>query len=207
MKIIVFGATGGTGREVVIQVLSAGHQVTAVVRTPSRLTIQHEHLNILQGDILEPQTFCQAMVGQDVVVSAIGVADRAPTKIYSVGLMNILMAMHDANVRRLICVSASGLDPGPLVQKLIAKPLLWTLFKEGYTDMLNMEIIVRASPVDWTILRPPRLTDDPRTGKYNVAVKKPLTHGWKISRADLADYIVTHLNDPLIHQAMVEIAY
>jgi putative NADH-flavin reductase len=207
MNLLVFGATGGTGREVVEQSLSAGHHVTAVVRNPSKISLRHSRLNIVPGDVLEPDTFGPAMAGQEAVVSAIGATDRSPTNIFSVGLLNILMAMRQANVSRLICVSASGLDPGPLLQKLMVKPLLWAFFKEAYTDMRRMEIIVRASPVAWTIIRPPRLTDGPRTGKYDVAIQKPLRHGWQISRADLADYIVRCLNEPALHRAMVELAY
>jgi len=207
MKIVVFGATGGTGREVVRQALHAGHYVTAVARTPSAIPFQHEHLKILRGDVLAPETLPQTVTGQDIVVSAVGAPDRSPTRIYSAGLMNILLAMHNAGVRRLICISASGLDPGALIQKLIAKPILWWLFKDGYTDMSHMEIIVKASNVDWTILRPPRLTDSPRKGKYKVAVNEQLSNGWILSRADLADYIVKHLSDPTIHRAVVELAY
>jgi len=207
MKIAVFGSTGGTGLEIVEQALKAGHYVTAVARKPSAIPFQHQHLKLLRADVLVPETLPRAITGQEVVVSAIGAADRAPTKIYSIGLMNILLAMNSAGVRRLICISASGLDPGPLIQKIIARPLLWWLFKDGYTDMSHMEIIVKASNVDWTILRPPRLTNEVHTGKYHVAVNKQLSHGWKISRADLADYIVKHLHDPAIHRKVVELAY
>jgi putative NADH-flavin reductase len=207
MKIVVFGATGGTGCEVVKQALEAGHDVTAVARKPSAITIQHEHLKVLQGDVLVPETVTRAITGQDAVVFAVGAADRLPTKIYSVGVMNVLLAMRDAKIQRLICISASGLDPGVLIQKLIAKPLLWWLFKHGYTDMSHMEIIVKASGMDWTVIRPPRLTDKACTGNYKVAVNEQLSNGWLLSRADLADYIVKHLQDPATHRALVEIAY
>jgi putative NADH-flavin reductase len=207
MKIVVFGATGGTGREIVLQALDAGHIVTAVARRPAAIAIRHEHLSILHGDVLLPETVRQAITGQDTVVFAVGAADRSPTKIYSVGVMNVLLAMHDARVRRLICVSASGLDPGVLIQKAIAKPILWWIFRNGYTDMAHMEIIVKASGMDWTILRPPRLTNRARSGKYKVAVNKQLSNGWTLSRADLADYIVKNLGDPAIHRAVVEIAH
>jgi putative NADH-flavin reductase len=206
MKIAVFGATGGTGREVVTQALDVGHYVTAVARNLAAIAIQHEHLRALQGDVLAPESLPQAVAGQDAVVFVVGAADRLPTKIYSVGVMNVLLAMRDARVRRLICVSASGLDPGVWIQKLIAKPLLWWLFRHGYTDMSHMEIIVKASDVDWTILRPPRLTNRERSGRYKVAVNEQLSDGWTISRADLADYIVKHLHDPATHRAVVELA-
>jgi putative NADH-flavin reductase len=207
VKIAVFGSTGGTGREVVRQALNAGHSVTAVARTPAALTLQHDRLRVLRGDVLAPETLPQVVAEQDVVVFSVGAADRSPTKIYSVGVMNVLFAMRAAQVRRLICVSASGLDPGALVQKLIAKPLLWWVFRNGYTDMSHMEIIVRASDMDWTILRPPRLTNGELVGKYKVAINEQLSNGWLLSRADLADYIVKHLHDPAIHRAVVELAY
>jgi len=207
MKLVVFGATGGTGREIVTQALEAGHEVTAVARKHSPITIQHKHLKVLQGDVLASETLLQAVKGQDAVIFAVGAADRSPTRVYSVGVMNVLLAMCDFHVRRLICVSASGLDPGSLIQKLIAKPLLWWIFKNGYTDMLHMEIIVKASSMDWTILRPPRLTNGEHSGKYKVAVNKPLPNGWLLSRADLADYIVKHLHDPVIYRATVDLAY
>ena len=210
MKFVVFGATGGTGCKVVQQALEAGHAVTAVARKPSAfagLAIHHERLRVLQGDVLAPETVQQAVSGQNAVVFAVGTADRSPTKIYSVGAMNVLLAMRNANVQRLICVSASGLDPGVLIQKLIAKPLLWWVFRNGYTDMSHMEIIVKASSMDWTIIRPPRLTNGERKGKYKVAVNKQLSNSWLLSRADLADYIVKHLQDVGTYRSVVEVAY
>jgi putative NADH-flavin reductase len=115
--------------------------------------------------------------------------------------------MQVAGVRRLICISASGLDPGPLLQRLIAKPLLWWAFKSSYTDLVRMESKVSSSPLDWTILRPPRLTNGSRTGKVRSAVNRHLANAYSISRADLADYILTHLDDPVLYRALVEMAY
>ena len=181
--------------------------VTAVARRPSAVAIQHERLEVIQGDVLEPATIAQPITGQEVVVSAFGAAARAPTTLYSEGAANIIRAMQTANVRRLIGLSANGLEPGPILQRWFAKPLLWRAFRHTYTDLVRMEAVIKASGLDWTILRPPRLTNGPRTGRYDVAVNKPLTYGWSISRADLADYIVTHLDDPASHRAMVEIAY
>ena len=101
MKLVVFGSTGGTGREVVGQALAAGHAVTAVARNPSGIPIRHDRLNVLQGDILMPETILPAVAGQDAVVFAVGAADRLPTKIYSMGVMNVLLAMRDAGVRKV----------------------------------------------------------------------------------------------------------
>jgi putative NADH-flavin reductase len=141
---------------------------------------------------LDPSTFERAIAGKDAVISALGVTSRAPTTVYSEGIANILRAMRASGVRRLICISAGGLDPGPLWQRWIAKPLLWLAFKNGYSDMARMEVEVRESGLDWTIIRPPRLTDDAQTGRYQIAINQHLSRGWKINRADLADYIVKH---------------
>ena len=93
MKLIVFGATGGTGRQVVETALSAGHTVTAVARRPEALALRHDRLVVLRGDVLEPATFAQPLAGQDTVVSALGVRSRAPTTVFSAGVSNIMQAM------------------------------------------------------------------------------------------------------------------
>ena len=132
--------------------------------------------------------------------------DRRPTRLYSQGVANIVQAMQSADVRRLICVSASGLDPGPWWERWFAKPILWMAFKEMYTDLVRMEAVVERSGLDWTLLRPPALTNGPRTGRYQVAVNQHLKRSLKISRADLGDYIVGHLCDPAAYCARVETA-
>lgn len=207
MNIIVFGATGGTGRHVVTQALATGHCVTAVARRPEAVETTHERLKVVQGDVLEAETVKRPVVGQDVVVSVLGVHDLQPTTLYSQGILNIMAAMKTAGVRRLLCLSANGLDPGPWWQQHLAKPLLWRAFKHSYTDLVKMETAVKASGLDWTILRPPRMIDGPHLGRYQTALNRHLTSGWRISRADVADYIVKHLDDAGTYQALVEIAY
>ncbi|MEO8607895.1 MAG: SDR family oxidoreductase [Chloroflexota bacterium] len=207
MKLVVFGAQGGIGRQVVEQALTAGHTVTAVVRRPSEMTLQHERLEIVKGDVLEPASIQAAIAGKDAVVSALGIKNRAPTTVYSQGVANIIQAMNAAHVRRLMCISASGLDPGPLWQRVIAKPLLWMILKEMYSDLARMETVVKASNLDWTIMRPPQFTDGPHTGRYQTSVNQHLARGRSISRADIADYIVTHLDDRSTYRAWTEMAY
>jgi putative NADH-flavin reductase len=149
----------------------------------------------------------QPLASQDAVISALGVRTRAPTTLYSEGIANIMRAMRAADLRRLLCVSATGLEPGPPLQRWLAKPILWLLFKDMYTDLVRMEGEVQRSDLEWTILRPPRLTDGPRSGQYHMAINKHLTRGALISRADVADYLVAHLDDPATYRAQVEIAY
>ena len=207
MKLVVLGSTGGIGKHVVEQALALGHDVTAIARRPEAVTAKHGNLEVIRGDVLAPTSFDQVLAGKDAVVSAIGVADRAPTTLYSQGIANIIRAMQTARVRRLLCVSATGLEPGPLVQRVFAKPILWAVLKEMYTDLVRMESEVRKCNLDWTIVRPPKLTDGPHTGHYRAAVNMHLPGCWTISRADLADYLITQLNDPASYCGLVETAY
>lgn len=206
MNIIVFGSNGGIGRNVVEQALAAGHTVTAVARRPESVTLQHPQLVVRRGDVLDPASITPLFAGQEAVVSAVGAPARAATVVYSDGVGNILQAMPLAGVRRLMCISATGLEPGHPVQRVIARTVLWTLLRSMYTDLACMEERVKSSPVDWTIIRPPRLTDGPRTGHYDTALNQHLPNAWSISRADLADYIVRHLDDRTTYRAWVEVA-
>jgi len=205
MKLIVFGSTGGIGRQVVAQALDAGYQVTAVARRPEMITIQNERLQVVRGDALELTSFQQALTGQEVVVSALGILTKEPTVFYSSSMNNILQAMRTSGMRRLLCVSAGATDPGGW-ERWIIKPILWRLYGGMYIDLLRMEDAVKASGVDWTILRPPRLLDEPRTGRYRVALNKHLTFGFSVPRADVADFILTHLTDPSTYRTTVELA-
>jgi putative NADH-flavin reductase len=207
MKLIVFGSTGGIGSQVIAQALAAGHTVTAVARNPAAISTQHERLTVVQGDVLKPCTLAEPIAGQEAVISALGVRTRGPTTVYSEGVANIMRAMQVTGVPRLLSVSAIGIDPGPLLQRWLAKPILWRLFKDMYTDLVRMEDEMRRSDFEWTIVRPPRLTNGSRTGQYHMAVNRHLTRGGLISRADVADYMLTHLDDRSCYRAQVEIAY
>jgi putative NADH-flavin reductase len=207
VKIVIFGATGGTGRQLVEQGIAVGHEVTAVARNPVAISLRHPCLKVAQGDVLQPETVERAVTGADAVISSLGVHSREPTVVYSQGIANIMRAMRQAGIQRLIGISASGLDPGPLWQRVIFKPLLWWAFKEGYSDMVRMENEIRTSGLKWTIVRPPRLTDGARTGQYISAVNKHLTRGSMISRADLAEYTLKLLTDPASYGALIEVAH
>lgn len=207
MKLMLFGATGGIGHQVVEQALEAGHYVTALARRPEAITVAHPHLEVVKGDVFEPTTFNHAVAGKDAVISALGVRDTGPTRVYSQGLTNIIAAMRAAKVSRLICVSASGLEPGVWWQRWAAKAILWRLFRESYTDLSRMEAIVKASNLDWTILRPARLTDGQHTGRYQMAINKHLSSGWRISRADVADSILHQIDNVAAYCGVIEVAY
>ncbi len=109
-----------------------------------------------------------------------------------------------------MCISTTGLDAAPdapFLQRLVFKGILQWVLRHPYADMALMEEYVRASALDWTIVRSARLTNGPRTGRYRAAVDRTLRNGWSISRADLAEYVLTHLDDPATIRARVEVAY
>lgn len=206
MNIIIFGANGGIGIQTVEQALAAGHHVTAIARRPESINLQHECLQVIRGDVMDLASINAPMRGQEIVISSLGTAKSEATTLYSQGVSNIMSAMGQAGVRRLLCISASGLEPGPLWQKVAAKLFLWTFLKEMYLDLVRMETVVKASTLDWTIVRPPRLTDKPRTGRYHTAVNGHVS-GSAIARADVADYMLNHLTDQQTYRGIAELAY
>lgn len=212
MRIVVFGATGGTGRQLVSQALAAGHVVTAVARRPGLLGITHQRLAVRGADVLDPGAVAPCVADQDAVLSALGIGYRRHrTTVYSVGLGNVIDAMGAAGVRRLSCVSTSGLQTpagASLVQRVVFGAILQRVLREPYADMREMERRVRDSGLDWTIVRAARMTNGALTKRYRVgAPDRPLRSAWSISRADVAHYLLAHLDDPATAKAVVELAY
>jgi putative NADH-flavin reductase len=215
MNVFIAGANGGIGRKAVEQALHAGYQVTALVRDPAKLPMVHPNLRIVKGDIMQPETFAHHIKGQQVVISALGVSDGnlfsdKPTTLYSDGNTNLLKAMEQYGVKRIFCISASALDISPVIPwyfRLAAKYIVQKLLKHMYADLRRMEAILKKSGTDWTIVRPPQLTDGPLTGIYRKAINQFLKDCLKISRADVAHFIVTHLTNSETYRATVEIAY
>ncbi|MEJ2859266.1 MULTISPECIES: NAD(P)-dependent oxidoreductase [unclassified Saccharothrix] len=191
MKITVFGASGGTGGHVVERARAAGHEVTAVVRTPNgRDTV---------ADVLDPDSIAPVIAGADAVVTAVGTRDLKPTTLQTDSTRSIVTAMAAAGVRRLVVVSNSGMvvdDQDGAVSRYLVKPILRRVLRHPWADMARMEEVVRDSGLDWTITRPPNLTNGPRTDKFRTASGTNLRGGNNISRADLAVLIVACLEDP-----------
>jgi len=209
-NIMVFGASGGTGLEVAAQALEAGNQVTVVLRQPELFPIRHEQLRIIKGDVLQPQTYENAFFGIEVVISCLGSRNREPTTVYSEGVSNILTAMKKVNVNRIICLSAGAVEVPPnasFIMKFIIKNVLQRLFKYSYADMLIMETILGQSNQNWTVIRPPRLLNGDKTGNYRTIINDYLAGMSSLTRADLAHYIIHHLEDEKTYKSKVEISY
>jgi|AraplaMF_Col_mLB_1032019.scaffolds.fasta_scaffold06889_6 putative NADH-flavin reductase len=209
MKLVVFGATGGTGRQIVLQALEHGHEVTAIVRNREAVSIDHERLEVIQGDVLSQSSFSPWISGKDAVLSALGVNHRRPTTVYSEGTGNMLKAMQSSGVRRLVCLSSAGLEipsDTPLMQRIVIRLVIQKMYRHAYEDMSRMEKLVRRSGIDWTVIRPPRLTDGAKTGTYRVAYNQPLSKARGISRGNLADYMIQSISDSASFQTIVDIS-
>ena len=190
MKLTVFGATGGTGKQVVIQALEAGHEVTAFVRDASRQTIQHENLSLVTGDVFDADSVARAVQGQDAIVCSLGSgSDLKKTTVRTTGTENIIKGMQTHNVKRFMVVTAMGVGESWDDLSLINKLFLAVLLKSTRTDHETQEAAIKQSGLDWTIVRPSGLTDKPRSGAYDVGERIPAKTS-QISRADVADLIL-----------------
>lgn len=188
-SVTVFGGTGPTGQLIVSDALERGHRVTVLARIPGKLEVRHDRLTIVQGDVYDAKAVAAVVQGCDAVVSSLGVPYTfKPVTIYSSGATNIIAAMRSAGVRRFVAITSggtySGRDPeNPFFFERVLKPLFHTL----YDDMRQMEKIVEQSDLDWTILRPARLTNAPRSGGVRVAPGTYTLRGFgTTTRRDLA---------------------
>ena len=213
-SLLVIGANGGIGRQTIELALAAGYHVTALVRNPANLPLTHPDLEIIKGDILRPETFEHHLKGKTAVISAIGVkgglfGDK-PTTLYSRGNATLLQAMQRAETRRAFFISASAIEISPVLPwfvRLIAKYVIQKLLRHMYADLRAMESVVKDSKADWTIIRPPQLIDKPVTGHYRWSVNSFLKNCLKIARADVAHFMIHHIDDAATYKGVVEIGY
>ena len=199
MKIAVFGASGKTGILIVYQALNQGHEVTAFARQPTKVTIQHKNLRVIQGDVLDPEKVRLAVEGQDAVLCALGVDKNKPNTVLSDGTRNILNAMESAGVKRFICMSSAGIlgnDAGFWFGKIIMPLFLGHVF----ADKKRQVKVIEDSRADWVILRPTALTDAPKTNTYKINPGIPTSRS--IPRADVADFMIKLVADKRYDRTM-----
>jgi putative NADH-flavin reductase len=196
MKIIVFGASGATGHPLVEAALGAGHSVTAFVRTPAKLRIQHAKLHVTQGDVGDTDAVGRAVAGHDAVLSTLGVGKplaHDPVVIDGVG--HILRAMQDTGVRRLVYLGFTGVRKDGLAGLLI-RPIVEFLLRHEIGDHVVKERLIRESPLDWTIVHAPKLTNGRATGRYRTGVDlEPHSIFPLIAREDVAAAMIATLTD------------
>ena len=194
MNILVIGSTGPQGREFVAQALGAGHAVRALARNPSALQ-SAPSLEVVRGDVFDPPSLDAAVHGQDAAVVILGVsfaAARKPTNVFSQGTRNLITALKAACVRRLIVVSSFGVGDSGRDAGILERVFFALVVRGAYADKDLQEQAVRESGLDYTIVRPTRLTMGPGTGRYTARVG-PGPVPSPIARADVARFILDAL--------------
>ena len=220
MKLTIFAATGGIGRQVLEQAAAAGHDVTAVVRNPKKLS---GGVRIVTADLTaaDPAVLESAVDSADAVLSGLGPRSNSEAGIASQGTRAIVQAMQATDVRRIVVVSAAPIgtvpspgrskppkhDPGDgFFMRNLLSPLTKAALRKPYADLALMEDILRDSGLDWTVVRPPRLTDKPLTGTYRTAYGQNLRRGIFVSRADVAHLMLSVLEQPETIKHVIGIA-
>jgi len=196
MKLLIFGATGGIGRQLLEQALEQGHTVTAFARNPAKLDIKHDKLTAVQGDVMDFASVERAMQGQEAVLAALGSPPWKNTSVRSEGTRHIVRAMEQVGLRRLVSLSTLGAGDSWQILPLKYKILFSTILRKALTAHEDQEDCIKQSQLDWTIVRPGEFIDGDRTGQYQhgfPATDKTITA--KISRADVADFMLKQLAD------------
>ncbi len=203
MKLFILGATGGIGRHLLHIALERGHHVTAYARSPQKIESAHERLKLVQGDVFNADQLAGPMASHDAVLSAFGPLTILSSTLRRQFGRTLATAMRKSGVRRTQLVSAAFLFPdlGGFSRLLKA-----TLFRQMIPDMAGMEAEVCQSDLDWTIVRPPRLTNGPARHSYRVADGSLPKGGFLISRADVAHFMIGETENPAHLKQIVGVA-
>jgi putative NADH-flavin reductase len=186
-RLLILGATGGIGRALMNQAIDQGHRVTAFVRSPEKLGAPRDGVTARKGDPRNADELREALVGHDAVLSALGPPGPGPTTIHRDSARSTVTAMHATGVRRLLVVSVAVLFENQGVTSWLLRN---TLLRNIAEDAGEMERIVTASDLDWTIVRPPRLTNGPN---YRIEDDRMPRGGSSVSRADVAHFLLEEL--------------
>lgn len=197
MRLAIFGATGGTGLELTRQALEKGHSVRVLLRNPNRMTLTSPSMRIVLGSVLDHESVRKTVLGSDAVLSCIGQGTLLRnTRVCSVGTRLIADVMKEQGLRRLVVESAFGAGESLAQAGALQRLMFATLLRAPYEDKNLMEPELKASGLDWTILRPTLLTNGPRTGRYVVVVGgRP--EAARVSRADVATAMLRAVEERL----------
>ena len=209
MKVLVFGASGGTGRELLQQALDQGMEVTAFVRDATKVEdIQHPNLAVVIGNVLNIEDVSRAVAGHDAVLYAVGAGPRRTT-IREQGTRNVIEAMQAANVKRLVCLSSFGVGDSRTDLSFFTRYVVVGIFlRHAFADHERQEAVVEKCALDWTLVRPPHLKDGAHTGEYQHGLTLAYGNikGW-ISRGDLADFMLKQLEDDRYSRQAPRVSY
>ncbi len=204
MKLLVVGGSGALGRELVRQATTAGHRVTVVVRQAGSAPPATREV---VGDVLQAGSLPAAVRGQDAVISALGMPATSQQPILSEGTRHVIEAMEDAGVRRLVVVTAFGVGDSRADYPWPLRVVAGTLISRPFADKERQERIITGSGLDWTLVRPITLTNGRRTSRYRVAERLPVRPWSRISRADVAEFMLRQLDDRTFVRRSVSISY
>ena len=204
MKVLIIGATGATGKILMREALAQGHEVTALARNPSAVASEDHRLRVVEGNALDASSLEAAVAGQEAVLSALGTRSARPTTLFSESTHNLIGAMDKHGVRRLVCITGVGVgDSKGHVGFLYDRIIRPFVVKNIYEDKERQEEEIKQSDLDWVIVRPAQLTDEPAKGEYGVYLKGSYTVK-TISRADVADFMLAQLtDDTYVHKTPV----
>ena len=194
MTVVVLGATGATGRQVVSTALERGHQAVALVRRPGALAPRPGLLEVVWPDVTDASALTRALPGADVVISALGGASKGATTVCTDGIRSTVTAMKATGMARLITISAHGVLETH--DKSLYSRAVWANVAERLRDKESMEGLITASGLNWTIVRPPKLSDRDATGTYAAGTDLPIRLWSSISRADLATFLIDEAETP-----------
>ena len=209
MKIIVFGATGGTGKKLVEQALEQNHQVTAFVRSPEKMDLQNQsNLKIFKGDVLNLNQVVKAVENQEVVFCNLGTPASDKSELRTAGTNNIVKAMQANNVKRMICQTSLGFGDSkevlPWHMKYLIVPFI---LKHAFKDHEQQERVIEKSELNWTIVRPGNMTNGKKTGVYKHGFKPTEKIKLKISRNDVSHFMLNQINNNTYLHKKVGISY
>jgi putative NADH-flavin reductase len=194
LTVAVLGSTGATGRHVVASALARGHQVVALVRTLGALEPAPRLREVVWANLDDESTLTEAFRGADAVISALGGASKGPTTVCTNGMRTAIAAMKQADLARLIVVSAHGV--GDTHDTSLYSMAVWAGVGDKMRDKESMESLVVTSGLEWTIVRPPALKDNAERGRYKASVDVPIRLWSSVGRADLAGFLVREAEEP-----------
>src|SRR6267143_261013 len=208
MKVLIFGATGQTGRLLIERAVSEGHEVTAFVRDPGRLNLPGRSVRVVQGDVLDAESVDRAVAGQEAVLVALGTGTRGSPPVLPQGIRHVLDAMEKHRVKRIVVLSAAGAlhEPAGSVVGSLGLRLARAYLPGVYREHRAMLEQLRTRDLDWIAVRPVILTNGPRTGRYRVVVEGIPRWGFRISRADVADFMIRQLTSDEFVKKMPSVA-
>ena len=202
MKVIVFGATGKTGRHVCRLALEQGHQVTAFTRSANRIDGSDPNLSAAQGDVMDAESVAAAVAGHDAAIVALGSNGLKDKTTLTAGTRNVIGGMAQHDVGRLVVLSAAGVGESWQQTPWLARIMFRTLLRNIYADHTAQEQLVMGSGVDWTIVRAAILKDNPATGQYTAGNQGKVKH---INREDLAHFLVQQVADDAYHRQAISV--